>query len=389
MIINSLLDTDLYKLTMQQAVFYLYPNAEVEYKFKCRNNNVVFTKEMVQTIIEEVNHFCTLTFIKDEIQYLSKFSYFKKEYLEYLSKFKLNRNEIEILLIGTELNIRIKGNWLTTILYEVPILAIVNEVYFNTTYGKLNYTDGDKLLRDKIEIARQVGFPFMEFGTRRRRSFSWQKYVLNSLVSEHNKINFLGTSNVYFSYLFGIEPKGTMAHEWLMAHQVLRKSKLIDFQKDALDDWIQVYRGDLGIALTDTVGIDAFLKDFDGYYSRVYDGIRQDSGSPYDFTDKAIRHYQSLDINPKHKKIMYSNNLNFKEAGTIYNFYKDITNPSFGIGTNLTNDFTDAPPLNIVIKMISCNGRPVAKLSDDKGKNMCENDEYSEYLKSLFEEEHE
>ncbi len=196
--------------------------------------------------------------------------------------------------------------------------------------------------------------------------------------------NFIGTSNVYFAKKYNLKPIGTMAHEWIMAGQGQEDVSLRNSQKAMLQAWCNEYRGDLGIALSDTLGVDAFLEDFDLYFAKLYDGIRHDSGDPDVWARKVICHYSKLGVEPKTKTLVFSDGLTFETAAKIYNKFKFAAKVSFGIGTNLTNDFEDITPLQIVMKIVKCNGLPVAKISDSPDKGMCNDKEYLTYLKKVF-----
>lgn len=381
-IINSLLDTDLYKLTMMQGVLHQFPWLEVEYDFKCRNK-VNWTREMVTDINGELDHLCSLSFRPDELDYLQNIRYIKNDFIDFLRFFRLDRNHIVAWLDNdSELCIKVKGSWLSTILFEVPVLAIINEVYRRYVPGSPEA--GIELLRNKIEFAKSEfpeGFRFADFGTRRRYSRAWQHHVLATLKEEING-HLFGTSNVLFAKEMSLVPVGTMAHEWLQAGQAVGV-RLVDSQKKMLQAWVDEYRGDLGIALSDVVGIDAFLRDFDLYFAKLYDGVRHDSGDPLKWAYKVIDHYRSLKIDPRQKSLVFSDGLDFMTAVAIYNELHRDARVSFGIGTNLTNDFGD-DALQIVIKMTQANGQPVAKISDSAGKGMCHDEQYLQYLKRVF-----
>lgn len=384
-IITSLLDTDLYKFSMQQAVLHQFPNArEVEFHFKCRDENI----NMVQYIDEinrQIDHLCTLTFSEDELKYLSTLRYLKADYIDFLTLFRMQRKYINVVALNDkEIDIVIRGPWVHTILFEVPVLAIVNEVYFRNTQDESHFVEGRNRLADKIEMLKNFNnadFKFSDFGTRRRYSRDWQEEVIVALKNALPN-NFTGTSNVLFAMKHGLTPIGTMAHEYLQASQALGP-RLRDSQKFALEKWVQEYRGDLGIALTDVVGIDAFLRDFDLYFCKLFDGVRHDSGDPVEWGNKMIAHYKNMKIDPKTKSFVFSDGLNVPKAIELFNTFDGQAKLFFGIGTNLTNDM-GVKALNIVIKMTSCNGSPVAKISDAPGKTMCKNEEYLAYLRQVF-----
>lgn len=309
----------------------------------------------------------------------------KSDYLDILSLFRLQRKYVNVVDEGNgEIDVVIKGPWFHVIPFEVPILAIINETYFKNTDSEEIKRAGDYILRRKIEFVKknaQSGFAFSDFGTRRRYSFSWHEHVVESLSRELGGF-FTGTSNVYFAKKYGLAPIGTMAHEYLQACQALGP-RLRDSQKFAFEKWVQEYRGDLGIALTDVVGIDAFIKDFDLYFCKLFDGVRHDSGDPYEWADKMLEHYKNMRIDAKTKSFVFSDSLTFEKAISLHKAYGDKVNTFFGIGTNLTNDLGQKP-INIVLKMTSCNGSPVAKISDADGKTMCKDEIYLSYLKEVF-----
>ena len=380
MIIKSLLDTDLYKLTMMQLVFHKYANVPVEYEFKLRGDeDLSYVRKNIE---KELINLTNLQFTDNEIRYLRSLGHFREDFLKYLETFRLDT--YNIILEGTckPFKITIKGTWLETILFEVPLLSIINELYFKDKPIKRVKT-GKKSLISKINMIKQLGeldFKFSDFGTRRRYSREWQRYVVKKLKHELPE-NFNGTSNVLLAMDLGLTPIGTMAHEYLQAFQGIVHPR--NSQKFALSEWITEYGGKLAIALTDVIGMDAFLKDFDLAYAKVYDGLRHDSGKPIPWGEKAINHYKSLGIDPKTKTLVFSDGLDVSNAIQIYKFFKGSINTSFGIGTNLSND-VGLKPLQIVIKMVTCNGLPVAKLSDSPGKTMCKSDAYVAYLKEIF-----
>ncbi len=383
MIIQSLLDTDLYKFTMMQVVLHQFPQAQVEYRFKCRDAGVDL-KPYAEEIEAEIDKLCSLRFSEDELEYLKHLRFIKSDFVDFLRLFQLNSDYIKVS-VKDELEIVIKGPWLHTIMFEVPVLAIVNQIFFAANAINPDYTEGNRRLFDKIDMIKthkdSSGFLMSDFGTRRRFSRDWQERVVTELQDKLAH-NFAGTSNVYLAKKLELTPIGTMAHEFLQAAQALGP-KLIDSQKFALESWAQEYRGDLGIALSDVVGFDAFLRDFDLYFSKLFDGARQDSGDPFEWGEKLISHYQSMHIDPKTKRMVFSDGLDIPLALKIYDRFSKRCNVGFGVGTNLTNDL-GYTPLQIVIKMTSCNGQPVAKISDSPGKLMCKDKRYLTYLKSVF-----
>ncbi|MFA5010939.1 MAG: nicotinate phosphoribosyltransferase [Ignavibacteria bacterium] len=381
-IINSILDSDKYKFSMQQLIFHQHPNVTAEIEFKCRDKDVDLSPYSNQ-ILKQIQHLSSLSLTPEEYSYLTSKEIYKKDYLNFLSKYKFNLNDL--IFTHKPFSIKVKGLWKNIILWEIPILSIVSEVYFNNTYpmSKLQIIDGQKRLLDKIQMILELNdqtFKFTDFGTRRRRAFLWQKFVVQKL-SKFLPVNFLGTSNVHLAHILGLEDSGTMAHEFLQAYQVL--APLEKFQKIALEDWFKEYSGNLGIALTDVIGFDAFLEEFDENLAKEYIGLRHDSGCPYAWGDKAIKFYEKLNINPKTKTLIFSDGLTMASAIEIHKYFKGrIKTQINGIGTHLTNDFS-FKPLNIVMKMTSCNDLPVAKLSDSPGKEMCKDQNFINKLKKI------
>lgn len=384
MIIESLLDTDLYKFTMMQCVLHQFPGASVEYRFRCRNEGIDL-RPYRQEIEAEVDHLCTLRFNEDELEYLRSLRFIKDDFVEFLSLFQLKRKYIDISEKDGQLAITIKGPWLHTILFEIPVLAIVNETYFKHIAPNIDKTEGRKRLDEKIRMIENEPdrelISISDFGTRRRFSRVWQKEVLETLKLRLPH-EFAGTSNVLYAKELGLIPMGTMAHEYLQACQALGP-RLRDSQTYAFEMWAKEYRGDLGIALTDVYGIEPFLKDFDMYFCKLFDGARHDSGDPFEWGEHLIEHYRKNRCDPKTKTLIFSDMLDFPKVISLYNAFHGRIRLGFGIGTNLVNDL-GIPSLQNVIKLIRCNDQPVAKLSDDPVKSMCEDESYLRYLKSVF-----
>ncbi|PHQ78553.1 MAG: nicotinate phosphoribosyltransferase [Coxiella sp. (in: Bacteria)] len=382
-IITSLLDTDLYKLTMMQCVLHQFPGSMVEYRFKCRNKALLAPHR--DEISAEINALCKLYFSESELDYLSALPYIKTDFIEFLRLFHLNERFITLSTHGDDLEIVISGPWLHTILFEVPVLAIINEVYFRNTVPHPDYDEGRKRLQEKLTFLKNEpdnqDFIFSDFGTRRRFSKVWQ-FEIDRVLQEQVPQFLAGTSNLESAKILGLRPIGTMAHEFLQACQALGP-RLADSQRYALETWAREYRGRLGIALTDVINIKAFLNDFDLYYAKLFDGLRQDSGDPIQWGEKVIQHYIEQKIDPCTKTLVFSDGLTFEKAMELYHRFKDRSQPAFGIGTNLTNDL-GYDPINIVIKMTRCNDQAVAKISDSPGKSMCQDDSYVNYLKHVF-----
>lgn len=381
-VINSLLDSDLYKLTMLQVVWHRYPHVDVEYQFRCRSKNVDL-RPYADEIREEINAFCKLTFTSEELAYLKTIRYLKPGFVDSLFEVRLNPADVEITTTD-EFRLTIKGHWARTILFEVPVLAIINEVYFRHTHpdAPTSNPSGMERLHEKCRQINEAEVPLRicEFGTRRRYSREWQLKVIETLKESIGEA-LVGTSNVAAAQKFGITPFGTMAHEFLQAFQAF--TALPDFQKAALEAWMQEYRGDLGIALSDVVGMDAFLRDFDLLFSKAYDGCRHDSGDPIEWGENLLAHYGAKGIDARTKTMTFSDGLDVPKAIRLARHFQGRIRVNFGIGTNLTNDF-DFDPLQIVIKMTRCNGRPVAKLSDSPGKLISDDAVFLAYLRQVF-----
>jgi nicotinate phosphoribosyltransferase len=386
MIVRSLLDTDLYKFTMMQVVLHHFPGAQVEYQFKCRTEGVDLTP-YVEEIAREVGDLCQLRFREEELAYLRGLRFLKSDFVDFLGLFQFNEKYIRVTCGAApgELAITIHGPWLHTILYEIPVLAIVSEVYFRRTQPRADLGEGRRRLATKIDILRKVepelDFKISDFGTRRRFSLAWHEEIIATLKREVPQY-FAGTSNVWLAVRNGVTPLGTLAHEYMQACQALGP-RLRDAQVFALDKWAQEYRGDLGIALSDTYGTDAFLRDFDMYFCKLFDGARHDSGDPFAWGEKMIAHYQKNRVDPRTKTLIFSDQLSFPLAIEIARRFHGRARTSFGIGTNLTND-VGFEPLNIVIKMTECNGQPVAKVSDAPGKIVSTDARYLAYLRQVF-----
>ncbi len=386
MVIQSLLDTDLYKFTMMQVVLHHFPGAQVEYRFRCRTEGVSLAPH-AQEIREALADLCSLRFRDEELEYLRGLRFMKSDFVDFLGLFQFNGKYIRVDADARtgELEITIRGPWLHTTLYEIPVLAIVSEVYFRRTRPNPDLAEGRRRLMEKIDLVRRVEpaheFKISDFGTRRRFSLSWHEEVLHTLKREVPEY-FAGTSNVWFAMRNALTPLGTMGHEYMQACQALGP-RLRDSQAFAFEVWAKEYRGDLGIAIADTYGLNAFLRDFDMYFCKLFDGARHDSGDPFEWAEKIIEHYQKNRVDPRTKTLIFSDSLSFPLAIEIARRCRGRTRTSFGIGTNLTNDL-GYEPLNIVIKMTECNGQPVAKVSDSPGKTVSTDARYLAYLRQVF-----
>ena len=383
-IIKSLLDTDMYKLTMMQVAMHQFNTTDVEYEFKCRNV-AEWTQGMVDDINEELDEYCKLRFSERELNYVASKNFFKANFVDFLRLYQPNRNHIQVKLVGKELKITTNGPWYLTMMFEVPVLSIVNETYFTRSLSSDEMEERKKNGRYRLEqksiVARSQGFPFIDMGTRRRFEGAWQEEVVKTLAKLPN---FLGTSNMYLAMKYDLNCFGTMAHEYIMAGAGQSDVQLVKSQAFMLQKWVDEYRGDLGIALSDTYGFDAFLNDFDAYFAKLYDGLRHDSGDPMVWAEKAIAHYEKLGIDPKTKSLVFSDGLDMEKCSELWMALKDRARISFGVGTNLTNDFEGVTPLQIVMKIVTCNGLPVAKVSDSAGKGMCKDEQFENYVRKVF-----
>lgn len=385
-IINSLLETDLYKFSMGQAIYHQFPSYMTTWTFKCRNKDVHFTEEMVEEVKAQLKAYCNLRFTEEELTYLSSIKWLKSSYINFL---RLWQPRFEDFTISSDaecgLSIETDGSWLNTSMYEIPTLAIVNEVWFRMNYNyEERFSSFVEKLEEKVSKIDKKYFlgTYSEFGLRRRLSGEAQELAIQMLAATSSETSkFIGTSNVYLAKKYNLTPVGTMAHEWIMCTgQGNHKHNPAYSNWYALDAWVKEYGILNGIALTDTITTKCFLKDFQLTYATLFSGVRHDSGDPFAWGDDMIEHYKSLGIDPKSKTLLFSDSLNFEKATKLNTYFSGKAKPAFGIGTYISND-TDVPSLNIVMKTTKCNGMDVAKISDVEGKGMCKNQDYIDYLK--------
>jgi len=394
LIIKHLTDTDFYKFTIGQYIYHKHPSDVTKWAFKCRNKDVRFTPEMVQEIKEQLDYFCSLRFTKEELDYLKTIKFIKHDYIDnYLRYWQPSRDEIRVNEIGMQayndcgLAIEFEGTWLNTSFYEIAVLAVVNDVYFAFKYGaeardiEFQQSTVEKFSKVK-DGTWSIGI-WSEFGTRRRYSYAMQDWLIKYIVDQ--KIpGFVGTSNVWLAKKYGVKATGTTAHEVPMAQQSKLMFNPAYINKIVMDEWLDEYGVLPGVFLGDTIGTDVFLKDFTLKYAHSFNGVRHDSGDPFEWGEKLIAHYKKLGIDPKTKTLLFSDSLDFERADKLWKHFNGKANVAFGIGTYLAgvqhND-DECHPLNIVCKMVECNGLPVAKVSDTPDKIMCRNAEYVEYLK--------
>lgn len=385
-IITTLLDTDAYKLHMQQAVFHRYQDVTVTAEFRCRGDELLGL--YADDIREQIAAMQTLALSEEEYAYLASRPVFKQDYLDWLRNFRFQPAQVDVRNIDGRLDIHITGPWREVILWEVPLLALISEVVHGHRSPDATVTQAVDHLQHKLAAFREITadvdmsrFKLMDFGTRRRFSRGVQEAIVSQLTIDFPWL--VGSSNYDIARRNGITPVGTQAHEWFQAHQQI-SPVLADSQRAALQAWLDEYGSQLGIALTDCITTDAFLRDFGAAFANQYQGLRQDSGDPVAWGEKAIAHYQKLNIDPLTKTLVFSDNLDLNKALALYQHFGQRTNVIFGIGTRLTCDIPAVKPLNIVIKLIECNGKPVAKLSDSPGKTICHDEAFIHALRKAF-----
>ncbi|MCF8716049.1 nicotinate phosphoribosyltransferase [Joostella atrarenae] len=370
-VFNSILDNDFYKFTMQCAVVKLFPNVQGKYKFINRGEHK-FPEGFEQALRTAVDNMALLQLTKDEKQFLRKnCQYLNPAYVDFLEGYRYDPSEVTIKQTGEDLEVYISGYWYRTILWEVPLLAMISELYYELT--KQERWPKEKIVDntlDKIKLYNELGVTFAEFGTRRRHSYRTHREVVHTLSSFKGK-SFTGSSNVHMAMLYNVKPIGTHAHEWFMFHAAEYGFKMANAM--SLEHWVDVYRGDLGVALSDTYTTEVFFKQFDTKFAKLFDGVRHDSGDPIEFAEKTIAHYKSHGINPLYKYIIFSDGLNPEKVELITKACKGKIGISFGIGTNLTND-VGLRPMNIVIKLTDVltsdnEWLPTVKLSDEPNKH--------------------
>jgi len=384
-VLQTLLDTDAYKLHMQQAVFHHYYDVQVAAEFRCRGDDLLGI--YADAIREQVEAMQSLRLQDDEFQWLSGLPFFKQDYLDWLRDFRYNPQQVTVRNDNGKLNIRLEGPWREVIMWEVPLLAVISELVHRYRSPEASVELALETLERKLvdfnHLTQDIdmsGFRLMDFGTRRRFSRDVQQAIVERLQQEPW---FVGTSNYDLARRLSLTPMGTQAHEWFQAHQQISPD-LATSQRVALAAWLEEYPDQLRIALTDCITMDAFLRDFGPEFAERYQGLRHDSGDPVEWGEKAIAHYQKLGIDPMSKVLVFSDNLDLKKAVELYRHFSSRVNLSFGIGTRLTCDIPQVKPLNIVIKLVECNGKPVAKLSDSPGKTICHDKAFVRALRKAF-----
>jgi len=390
--ISTLLDTDLYKFTMWQVMLHHNPEATGMTQFICRNKPQYPLSALVDGVREQLEYLCSLHFTEHDLGLLGTRAYIKKDFLEWLGIFRFQMKFLEIAADGDELRIIARGPLVHVTAFEIFVLSIVNELYFRRLATPAVLTEGRRRLAAKVEHLksymadarnqRRHPYEVFDFGTRRRFSREWHDEVIATLAREVPQY-FRGTSNVELAFKHDLVPIGTMAHEHMQKHQGLGNVQLRRSVRAALEEWVQEYRGDLGIALTDVITTDAFLRDFDLYYAKLFDGVRHDSGDPDEWARKVLEHYKRLRIDARTKRLVFSNALTFDESFRLYQQWGDLAQHGSGIGTWLSNDM-GLTPLNIVMKLKQVNNQPVAKISDDPSKALGEDPVFLAYLKQVF-----
>lgn len=385
-IITSLLDTDAYKLHMQQAVYHHYRDLHVSAEFRCRGEDI--PGEYAAEIRQQIDKLQNLRLQPQEFAWLSQLPFFSADYLQWLKGFRFKPQQVNVEDRHGKLHISLSGPWVEVILWEIPLLALISERVHRHRTPDAGVELAVATLQQKLTDFQLASadtdlsrFRVMDFGTRRRYSRQVQQAIVETL--QHQAPWFCGTSNYDLARRLNLTPVGTQAHEWFQAHQQI-SPVLANSQRAALDVWLDEYPDQLGIALTDCISTDAFLRDFGHDYASRYQGLRHDSGDPLEWGEKVIRHYRKLDIDPQSKTLVFSDNLTLDKALALYRHFEARINLSFGIGTRLTCDLPGVTPLNIVIKLVSCDGRPVAKLSDSPGKTICQDQSFVRALEEAF-----
>ncbi|PRD14702.1 nicotinate phosphoribosyltransferase [Pantoea coffeiphila] len=385
-ILTTLLDTDAYKLHMQQAVFHRYHDVTVAAEFRCRGDDMLGL--YADEIVQQIKMMATLALNDQEFTYLSGLPFFTADYLAWLKEFRYDPQQVQVRNNLGKLDIRISGPWREVIMWEVPLLALISEVVHRHRSPLVTAEMAVDKLKSKLDQFADLTadldmsrFRLMDFGTRRR--FSWDVHLAIVSTLKQDFPWLVGSSNYEIARRLDIAPMGTQAHEWFQAHQQI-SPVLANSQRAALQAWLEEYPDQLGIALTDCITMDAFLRDFGRNFASAYQGLRHDSGEPQEWGEKAIAHYQQLGIDPLSKTLVFSDNLDLDSAVALYRHFGQRINVAFGIGTRLTCDIPQVKPLNIVIKLVECNGKPVAKLSDSPGKTICQDQAFVRALRKAF-----
>jgi len=395
-IITNPCDVDFYKITMKAAIHKCYPEVEAEFAFTCRSPGIDFTS-IINEVERQLNVCLQLTYDPTYLRFLEsqKNPKFSNAFISFLRSQSWHRTKIRVALNADKsMDIRVRGIWKEITDWEIWTLAIVSECWSRYQIDQLSTAqrkeyDEDRVGRMMANINLLQGYPdlkFVDFGTRRRSSKIWHEQVLRMWM-ECSPQNLLGTSNVMLACDLGLPVFGTHAHEWDCAHLAFTNAS--NAKSLAMKVWMESFGGEAGITLTDTFTTKHFLKVFNRHMANSFTGVRHDSGPWKSWGDAMIRHYQSLGIDPMTKTLLFSDGLDFPTMIEIYMYFKGRIKVKmkarigFGCGTKVTND-TMIPALQIVMKMVSCNGLPVMKISDEPGKMMCEYPWFSDYMLNTF-----
>ena len=388
--LHSLLDNDFYKFTMQYAVIKLFPRAQARYQFINRGGHQYpagFDVRLREAIDQMAELHLTPT---EKVFFADTCPYIDPTYFDFLQGYRYDPKEVVIKQEGSELSVHIEGYWYRTILWEVPIMALICQLYYEMT-GLQRIPDEEvtNIVTQKMDKYDTLHITIADFGTRRRHSYDVHDLVIQTLKN-HPSPTFIGTSNVHFAMKYKTKPIGTHAHEWFMFHAAKYGYKMANLL--GLEHWADVYRGDLGIALSDTYTTEAFFKQFDKKLTKLFDGVRHDSGDAIEFAEKTIDHYRSKGIDPLSKTIIFSDGLDYEKVERIVHFCEGKIGHSFGIGTDFTND-VGLPRMNIVLKMTEAQPdedewTPVIKLSDEPMKHTGSPEEIEMAIKYLQIDEH-
>ena len=379
-IIQSVLDTDLYKFTTSYAYSKLYPRAYGQFRFIDRGKTT-YPQGFAEELKKELQEMSKLALTKDEASFLSReLPYLPPTYIDFVRGFRFDPEEVKVEQDAEgHLSIIAEGLLYRVTLWETPILALVSELYYKMLGAQPDMEYTERTIISKARKLAEHGITFSMFGMRRRFSAAIEDRV-TELLKEHASGYLFGTSNVYYAYKHGLRVSGTHPHEWIQFHGAMFGYKMANYM--AMEDWINVYDGDLGTVLTDTYTTDVFMRNFSKKHAMLFTSLRHDSGDPLQFTEKVIARYRELRVDPTIKYIIFSDGLDPERAIEIANYCKGRIGASFGIGTNLSNDVGNGVrPMNIVMKLWKCKmtekerWNPCVKLSDVDGKHTGEPEE--------------
>ena len=379
-IIQSVLDTDLYKFTTSYAYSKLYPRAYGQFRFIDRGKTT-YPQGFAEELKKEIQEMSKLALTKDEASFLYReLPYLPPTYIDFVRGFRFDPEEVKVEQDAEgHLSIIAEGLLYRVTLWETPILALVSELYYKMLGAQPDIEYTERTIISKARKLAEHGITFSMFGMRRRFSAAIEDRV-TKLLKEHAAGYLFGTSNVYYAYKHGLRVSGTHPHEWIQFHGAMFGYKMANYM--AMEDWINVYDGDLGTVLTDTYTTDVFMRNFSKKHAMLFTSLRHDSGDPLQFTEKVIARYRELRVDPTIKYIIFSDGLDPERAIEIANYCKGRIGASFGIGTNFSNDVGNGVrPMNIVMKLWKCKmtekerWNPCVKLSDVDGKHTGEPEE--------------